>query len=389
MKLTYYLKQCVALFLFSTMAVVAQDRPVQGTVTDDAGVPLPGATVVVLETNQGTTTDFDGNYSITVAEGQTVAISFVGYSAYEVTVSENSDFNIALQEDSLEEVVVTALGIKRAEKTLSYASQTVKAEELTQARDINFANSLTGRAAGVEIRKNSSGAGGSTRIVLRGNKSLSGNSEPLIVIDGVPMVNNKGGQPGMWGGIDEGDVLSQINPDDIESVNILKGANASILYGSQGANGVVLITTKSGVEGEAKVTINSGTPFDYDDVVEKGAVNDFVSRISATVAWNEAGSNEEKLEKIITQKWIAAYTNSIEAWVDHRRTGYPKLPYNYQNDSNSDFGVIADDDFMKRMVFPVGERTSNAKGYTDAVSKLGGPDEIGTRLYWDTGGSNF
>ena len=291
MKLTYYLKQCVALFLFSTMAVVAQDRTVQGTVTDDAGVPLPGATVVVLETNQGTTTDFDGNYSITVAEGQTVAISFVGYSAYEVTVSENSDFNIALQEDSLEEVVVTALGFKRAEKTLCYASQTVKAEELTQARDINFANSLTGRAAGVEIRKSSSGAGGSTRIVLRGNKSLSGNSEPLIVIDGVPMVNNKGGQPGMWGGIDEGDVLSQINPDDIESVNILKGANASILYGSQGANGVVLITTKSGVEGEAKVTINSWTPFDYDDVVEKGAVNDFVSRISATVAWNEAGTN--------------------------------------------------------------------------------------------------
>jgi hypothetical protein len=134
---------------------------------------------------------------------------------------------------------------------------------------------------------------------------------------------------------------------------------------------------------------NTGTPLDYDDVVETGDVNDFVSRITATVAWDEAGTNEEKLEKIITQKWIAAYTNSIEAWVDHRRTGYPKLPYLYKNDSNSDFGVIAADDFMKRMVFPVGERTSNASGYASGVSALGGPDEIGTRLWWDTGGPNF
>jgi hypothetical protein len=137
------------------------------------------------------------------------------------------------------------------------------------------------------------------------------------------------------------------------------------------------------------LTNDTGTPFDYDDVVEKGEVNDFISRITATVKWDEAGTNEQKLEKIITQKWIAAYTNSIEAWVDHRRTGYPKLPYNYQNDSNSDFGVIADDDFMKRMVFPVGEKTSNTKGYESGVSALGGPDEIGTRLWWDTGGSNF
>jgi hypothetical protein len=140
---------------------------------------------------------------------------------------------------------------------------------------------------------------------------------------------------------------------------------------------------------DAYLANNTGTPFDYDDVVESGDVNDFVSRITATVAWDEAGTNEEKLEKIITQKWIAAYTNSIEAWVDHRRTGYPKLPYLYKNDSNSDFGVIAADDFMKRMVFPVPERTSNPSGYASGVSALGGPDEIGTRLWWDTGGANF
>lgn len=134
---------------------------------------------------------------------------------------------------------------------------------------------------------------------------------------------------------------------------------------------------------------NTGTPFDYDDVVESGAVNDFTSRITNTVPWDEAASNEIKLEKIITQKWIAAYTNSVEAWVDHRRTGYPKLPYNYQNDSSADWGIIPADDFLRRHPFKVDERTSNAAGYADAVTKLGGKDEIGTRLWWDTGGSNF
>jgi len=134
---------------------------------------------------------------------------------------------------------------------------------------------------------------------------------------------------------------------------------------------------------------NTGTPFDYDDVVETGDVNDFTSRITATVAWNEAGTNEEKLEKIITQKWIAAYTNSIEAWVDHRRTGYPKLPYNYQNSSKADTGIIAADDFLYRHLFPLNEQTNNATGYAGAVQKHGGEDKISTPLWWDVAGSNF
>lgn len=238
-------------------------KSVTGTITDQEGVPLPGATIVVVETNEGATTDFDGNYTISAAEGSTLEISFVGYESQQVVVGADGVYNVSLREgNALDEIVVTALGIKREEKTLAYASQTVKSEELTQARDISFANSLTGRAAGVEIRKSSSGAGGSTRIVLRGNKSLTGNSEPLIVIDGVPMVNNKGDQPGVWGGADEGDGLSQINPDDIESINILKGANASVLYGSQGANGVILITTKSGAAGKTVITVNSGVTFE-------------------------------------------------------------------------------------------------------------------------------
>ena len=134
--------------------------------------------------------------------------------------------------------VVTALGIQRDKKTLTYASQEVSSEELMKAKNVNFMDALNGKAAGLQIEKSASGAGGSTRVVLRGFKSLGGSSEPLYVIDGIPIMNVKRSQPGMWGGTDQGDGLSNINPDDIESVNVLKGLNASILYGSQGANGV-------------------------------------------------------------------------------------------------------------------------------------------------------
>ncbi|NRB52833.1 MAG: SusD/RagB family nutrient-binding outer membrane lipoprotein [Saprospiraceae bacterium] len=130
-------------------------------------------------------------------------------------------------------------------------------------------------------------------------------------------------------------------------------------------------------------------PWNYDDPKASGEVNDFVSRITVPVMWDEAEDKEIKLEKIMTQKWLAAVHNTIEIWVDHRRTGYPKLPFNYKNDSNADWGVIADDDFLRRMPFVNGERNNNPDGVADATSKLGGPDEIGTRLWWDTGGPNF
>ncbi len=142
---------------------------------------------------------------------------------------------------------------------------------------------------------------------------------------------------------------------------------------------------------DAYLLNNTGIPLDYDDAVYEGGINDFVNRIQVTVAWDEGATDEVKLEKIMTQKWIAAQHNSIEAWVDHRRTGYPKLPYVYQNDSNADFGVIADDDFLKRVpiFFGNGEKVNNPVGYADAVTKLGGEDLISTRLWWDTGGPNF
>ncbi len=130
-------------------------------------------------------------------------------------------------------------------------------------------------------------------------------------------------------------------------------------------------------------------PIDYDDPKASGAVNDFVSRWTVTVKWDEAADKEVKLDKIMTQKWISSVHNTIEIWVDHRRTGYPKLPYNYKNDSNSDWGVIPDDDFLRRLTFVTSERSNNPAGVADATEKLGGPDEIGTHLWWDTGGPNF
>lgn len=241
-------------------------KTVTGTVTAASdGMPLPGVSILVQGTTNGTQTDFDGNYTIEVSQGDVLVYSYLGMLSQRITVGASNSIDIVMQEDAsqLDEVVVTALGIKRQEKTLTYAQQTVKSDELTKTRDPNFMNALSGKTAGVEIKKSSSGAGGSTKILLRGNKSLSGDSSPLFVIDGIPMANNKGGQPGMWGGTDGGDGLSAINPDDIESISILRGANAAVLYGSQGANGVVLITTKSGAEGKTTVTLNSSYTFEH------------------------------------------------------------------------------------------------------------------------------
>ncbi len=240
-------------------------KTVTGKVSDSSGAPLIGVTIVIEGTTQGVITDFDGNYTIEVPSDQSILdFSFVGYMTEKVPVAGKTEINIVLTEDVMEmgEVVVTALGIKREKKTLTYSSQEVSGDEMMKSKDINFMSNLSGKTAGLEIRKSTSGAGGSTRTVLRGSKSVNTVGDPLYVIDGVPMVNNKGNQSGVWGGTDDGDGLSQINPDDIESISVLKGATASILYGSDGANGVVIITTKQGKEGKTIVSFSSSTTFE-------------------------------------------------------------------------------------------------------------------------------
>jgi TonB-linked SusC/RagA family outer membrane protein len=250
--------------LFASFATVLAQTKVSGIVADATGSSIPGVAIVEKGTSNGTTSDIDGKYSITVPSGAVLQFSFVGMLTVEEAVNGRTTIDVVMESDAigLDEVVVTALGIQREKKTLTYASQQVDGEELMKARGTNFMENLSGKTAGLEIKKSASGAGGSTRVILRGFKSLGGSSEPLYVIDGIPVMNVKRGQPGMWGGTDQGDGLSQLNPDDIESINVLKGLNASILYGSQGANGVVLVTTKKGKAGQTLVTVNSTTTFE-------------------------------------------------------------------------------------------------------------------------------
>lgn len=242
-------------------------RTLTGTVTSaEDGEPLPGVNVVVKGTTNGITTDFDGKYNLTVKDdAKTLVFSFIGMQAIEKEIGNSDVIDAQMMADQLQvdEVVVTALGIKKEEKTLTYAQQKIDGEQIAKTRSINFASSLSGTTAGLQLKKSASGAGGSTKIVLRGNKSLFGVSSPLFVIDGIPMVNNSGDAPrDLYSGRDSGDGLSQINPDDIESMSVLKGANAAALYGSQGANGVVIITTKSGKEGKTSCSFSSGITFE-------------------------------------------------------------------------------------------------------------------------------
>lgn len=254
--------QCVLLtfmqvaFLISTS--FAQDRQVTGKVNDENGAGLPGANVLLKGTTRGTNTDTDGNFSIGINGSGVLIISSVGYQPKEVEVSSSmSNITVNLDADvrNLGEVVVTALGISKEQKTLSYATQMINTDNFSKARELNVANSLSGRVAGLDIVRSSSGVGGSTRVVLRGDRSITGNNQALIVVDGVPIDNsnvsladNSNLTPGNAnGGRDASDGLSSINPDDIESINVLRGASATALYGSRAANGALLITTKKGV----------------------------------------------------------------------------------------------------------------------------------------------
>ncbi|VAW21284.1 Outer membrane TonB-dependent transporter, utilization system for glycans and polysaccharides (PUL), SusC family [hydrothermal vent metagenome] len=231
-----------------------QTKKVSGKVTDQGGDPLPGVNVVVKgETNIGTITDSEGNYSIEVPlDAEALEYSFIGMVPQTVVIGTSSVINVTLESstESLDEVVVTALGIQRKVKALGFSAQELGAGELSANREANLSNFLTGKVAGVQVSKTSSGTGGSSVVTIRGNSSLSGNNQPLYVVDGIPIINeghDKGsGSAGLWGDNDYGDGIGDINPEDVESMTVLKGPNASALYGSRGANGVILITTKSG-----------------------------------------------------------------------------------------------------------------------------------------------
>ena len=257
------------LFLFGVLLYgyslgVNAQASVRGTVTSSDGEPIIGANVIELGSNNGTVTDLDGNYQLKVGPNAILEFTYTGYVSQKFTVGTQTIINVTLAEGvALSEIIVTALGISRERKSLSYAAQTIQGGQLTQVRDANFVNTLQGKVAGLVVTSASSGVGGATRVNLRGNRSIQSSNNALFVVDGVPVDNSTPGQVGNdFGGYNGSDGVANINPDDIESINVLKGAAASVLYGSRAANGVILITTKKGSAGAISVDVNSGAQFD-------------------------------------------------------------------------------------------------------------------------------
>lgn len=248
---------------------LAQEKTVKGTVSDESGLPLPAASVVVKETNAGLSTDFDGNYSIKVNQGQTLVFSYVGYENKEVVVTALSTINVSLAPDNqLEEVIITAQGIKREKKALGYSVTTLNSEDLEQKADTDIGKILRGKAAGVRITGSGGVSGSGSNIIIRGQSSITGGNQPLFIVDGVPFDGSSGGanQSASSGAFQSGNVSSRfadIDPNNIESVSILKGLSATVLYGGEGRNGVILITTKTGKNAKKKmeVTVNQSIFF--------------------------------------------------------------------------------------------------------------------------------
>lgn len=252
----------------SSRAQSGENQVVSGVVTAARDhTPLINATVSQKGTVHSTFTDKQGHFSITVPKSATLVFSYTGYAAQEVSVSGRTVINIALQEQSknLDEVVVTALGIKRESRSLGYAVTTLQVDSITQANEPNFINSLSGKVPGMIVTQTAGGPGGSSRVLIRGNTSISGDNQPLYVIDGVPIENTSQGGPGGGKyamGYDMGDVMSTLNPADIESISVLKGPSASALYGSMASNGVIMITMKKGTRKKVSVEFNSTATVD-------------------------------------------------------------------------------------------------------------------------------
>lgn len=256
-----------------TDTIIAGDERivVHGKVLDTTRLPMVGVHVLEKGTTNGVVTDWEGNFSMKVRRTGTLIVSFVGYHTQFVAVEGKKDIRITLEQESvlLDDVIVTALGIRKKENSLSYAASRVNRNELIRVKDPNMIVTLMGKIAGMQVNRSSSGMGGSVKVVMRGNRSVAGNNQPLYVIDGIPMLNESSEQPSTSiggtadaGNRDAGDGISNLNPEDIESISILKGAPAAALYGTQAANGVILITTKHGEAGKQEVSFSSSVLID-------------------------------------------------------------------------------------------------------------------------------
>ena len=265
------------LFLFSSLVLFGQGG-ISGVVLDENGGPLPGANVVIENTSTGVSTDFDGNFTINAGSGDVLVISYIGYTSEYITVGNQDSITVSLQLDNeLEEVVVTALGFAAVRDQQGSTSSVIATDDVIRSAEPTVVNALSGKASGVRITRSNGDPGAGSTIRIRGANTIDGSIQPLIIVDGVPMDNTTsyaGGNniTGSNGGVTQGSRLNDINPNDIESVQVLKGASAGALYGSKAANGVVVITTKKGSRGEAKITFKSS--YSFDEISERIEMQD-------------------------------------------------------------------------------------------------------------------
>lgn len=338
------------MIVFTAQVSLAQVKNVKGVITDSDGMPLPGASVAVQGAQKGTTTDFDGLYSIEAQKGQTLVFSYVGLETQSIVVGDAATINVKMNTAStnnLSEVVVTSLGIKKSRKSLTYAAQEVKGEEVTRVKDANLMNSLSGKVAGLIVGKSSAGAGGSVKVTIRGNSSAT-NNQPLYVVDGIPLLNSSSAQSNQvfgdtaGGNRDGGDAISMINPDDIESMTVLKGASAAALYGSQGANGVILVTTKRGKEG--KVTANYNASLFVDNVVSLPKFQtSYGADPGATTSWGAAKQSPDHVKDFYNTG--ATYINSISV-----NGGTDKMTTSLTYANTKVDGVLPTNEFKKNNI---------------------------------------
>ena len=320
------------MFMTFALAIQAQNTTVKGTVKDATGEPVIGATVKVQGSTMGVITDISGNYTIDCPSNATLEVSYIGSKTQTVKIGGKNTIDITLQDESqaIDEVVVTALGIKRQARSLGYSTTKVGGDDFQLARDPNIGNALSGKVAGVNVSGNGTGSTGTSRVIIRGNASLTGNNMPLYVVDGVPFDNTNQGSAGQWGGADMGDGLSNINADDIESIQVLKGAAASALYGYRGGNGAILITTKSGkknqpvaIEVNQNLTFNSIYDYrDWQDTFGIGLEGNKPTNVTdakkaESDSWGAALDGSEAVN-FLGEKY--AYSN-VDNWKKFYRTG--------------------------------------------------------------------
>lgn len=340
------------MIVFTAQVSLAQVKSIKGVITDSDGMPLPGASVAVQGGQKGTTSDFDGVYSIEVQKGQTLVFTYVGLETQSIVVGDAATINVKMLQaasNALTEVVVTSLGIKKTRKSLTYAAQELKGEELTRVRDANVINTIAGKIAGVAVTKSSAGTGGSTKVDIRGSSSAT-NNQPLYVIDGIPMLNSGSGQPNdtfgslNGGNRDGGDVVSLINPDDYDGMTVLKGAAASVLYGSQGANGVILLSSKKGKVGQSSFSGSSVTTFESAAYLPKFQ-KDYAARTGEDESWGTKQNIKDHVKdffqtgvtQITSVGYSAATENSSTALTYANTSGSGIIPGNGIKRNN--FGI--------------------------------------------------